>query len=86
MSTIEKIYREDLKEKKATARSSYNKRTGSQTRKCSLPSDHLTAAQLRKLNGNVVTYNCKTMTREEFEQAPASIQKIALQYHPEFKQ
>lgn len=43
----------DVKEKKNLARGAYHRKRGSKSKKCTLPSDLLTAAQKRALNGPV---------------------------------
>lgn len=45
------------KERTITARGIYGKKTGSKTKYCGLPSDHLTEAEKRKLNGPCLTYD-----------------------------
>lgn len=45
------------KERTVAARGIYGKKTGSKTKYCGLPSDHLTEAEKRKLNGPVNTYD-----------------------------
>lgn len=47
----------DVMQKKRTAAGAYHRKGGSKSRKCTLPSDHLTEAQKRKLNGPVITVN-----------------------------
>lgn len=63
-------------QKKRLARNSKYKKNGSKSRKCTLPSDHLTPAQKRALNGEVQTFNLsKPMTRAQFLAAPFDLQK-----------
>lgn len=51
------------------------KKNGSRSKKCTLPSDRLTPAQKRRLNGPVSTYNLsKPMNWIEFIQMPKDIQ------------
>ena len=65
----------EVKERKSIARGAYHKKGGSKSKKCSLPSDRLTAAQKRKLNGPVTTYNlANPMTYAEFKCLPAEYQ------------
>ena len=47
----------DVMQKKRTAAGAYHRKGGSKSKKCSLPSDNLTEAQKRKLNGPVTTVN-----------------------------
>ena len=44
-------------ERKRSGRGAYAKKGGSRSKKCSLPSDKLTAKQRKELNGKMVTYN-----------------------------
>ena len=46
----------DAMQKKRIARGAMHMKRGSKSKKCSLPHDGLTAAQLRRLNGPVSTY------------------------------
>lgn len=45
----------DVLQKKRTASGAYHRKGGSKSKKCTLPSDHLTEAQKRKLNGPMTT-------------------------------
>lgn len=45
----------DIKEKKAAARGAFARKGGSRSKRCSLPSDHLTPAQLKRRNSQVST-------------------------------
>lgn len=54
----------------------FHKRNGSKSRKCSLPSDNLTAKQREELNGPMKTYNLKKpMKWEEFKDMPDDLKK-----------
>lgn len=56
---------------KRLARGAYAKKNGSKTKKCSLPSDHLTERQRKELNGKVETYNLsKPMSWNTFRKMP----------------
>ena len=46
----------DAMQKKRIARGASHMKRGSKSKKCTLPSDYLTAAQKRRLNGPVSTY------------------------------
>lgn len=75
MNDIEYTYRQEIKERKNTGHSAkYMNRTGKgRTR---LPSDNLTEAQKRKLNGEVKTMAMgKPALWEEFTSWPTEIQK-----------
>lgn len=66
----------DNLQKKRLARNSKYKKNGSKSRMCTLPSDHLTPAQKRALNGVVQTFDLgKPMTRAQFLAAPFDLQK-----------
>ena len=47
----------DVLQKKKTASGAYHLKRGSRSKKCTLPSDILTASQRRELNGKMETYN-----------------------------
>ena len=54
----------------------FHKRNGSKSKKCSLPSDNLTAKQRKELNGPMKTYNLKKpMSWEEFKSLPNDLKK-----------
>lgn len=78
----------DCKEKKAIARSAFHKKNGSKSKGCHLPSDDLTSAQRKKLNGPCKAINLdRPMTRKEFEELSFSLQdtylkRIAELYDP----
>ena len=46
----------DVLQKKRIARGAYHRKNGSKSKRCTLPSDYLTAAEKRKLNGEVMDY------------------------------
>lgn len=72
---------EDVKQKKSLVSSARHKVGGSRSRKCTLPSDHLTAAQKRGLNGPVHTYAVnRPTTWAQFKEMPADIQQAHLDY------
>ena len=61
----------EVMERKSMARGAYHKKNGSKSKKCSMPSDNLTPAQKRKLNGPCVTYNMAApMNYDEFKSLP----------------
>lgn len=65
----------DVMQKKRNARGAFNRKRGSKSKKCSLPSDYLTAKQLKELNGKVNTYYMnKPMNWEHFKTASEQIQ------------
>lgn len=66
----------DIMEKKRIARGARARKCGSKSRKCTLPSDYLTAAQKKGLNGKVRTYNLSgPMTYNTFRAMPDDLQK-----------
>lgn len=66
----------DIMEKKRIARGARARKCGSKSRKCTLPSDYLTAAQKKGLNGKVSTYNLSgPMTYSKFRIMPDDLQK-----------
>lgn len=57
----------DALQKKRIARGAYHKKNGSKSKGCTLPSDYLTDAQKRKLNGEVKTMDLnRPMTKKEY--------------------
>lgn len=78
----------DVMQKKRTATGAFHRKGGSKSKKCSLPSDSLTEAQKRKLNGPVVTVKLdQPMKWEEFKGLSDSMKKSYLtslhnSYHP----
>ena len=66
----------DVKQKKSIARGAYARKGGSKSKKCSLPSDLLTDAQKRKLNGPCDSVKLdKPMKWEQFKSLPLSLAK-----------
>lgn len=57
MTDAEFLFRRDSADKKVTARSANKRVSGAKSKKCTLPSDYLTAAQKKRLNGEVITVN-----------------------------
>ena len=71
----------DALQKKKIARSARNQKRGSRSRKCTLPSDYLTNAEKRKLNGEIMTYQInKPITWVEFKNYPIDIKKKYLEH------
>lgn len=65
----------DIKEKKSIARGAYHKKNGSKSKKCSLPSDNLTAKELRAMSGEVKNYKLsEPMGFKEFRKMPVDLQ------------
>ena len=66
----------DAMQKKRIARGASHMKRGSKSKKCTLPSDYLTAAQKRRLNGPVITYKLdEPMNWESFKAMPEDLQK-----------
>ena len=66
----------DVMQKKRIVRGASHMKRGSKSKKCTLPSDYLTAAQKRRLNGPVSTYKLdEPMNWESFKAMPEDLQK-----------
>lgn len=66
----------DVKQKKSIAHGAYARKSGSKSKKCTLPSDSLTEAQKRKLNGPCVGVKLdEPMSWEQFKSLPLSLAK-----------
>ena len=66
----------DAMQKKRIARGASHMKRGSKSKKCTLPSDYLTVAQKRRLNGPVSTYKLdEPMNWESFKAMPEDLQK-----------
>lgn len=77
MSDEEYILLQDNRKKKSAGRGAYHKKGGSRSKGCRLPSDKLTAAQLKKLNGEEITV--KVLQRipwPVFKKMPRDAQRI----------
>lgn len=71
----------DLKDKKAAARGAYAKKGGSKSKRCSLPSDHLTPAELKRRNSPVSTVKLNTpIDYTEFRKLTPSLQYFYLDH------
>lgn len=76
MTDAEYLLRQDIREKKSAARGARARVSGSKSKYCGLPSDKLTAAQLKRRNGPVLTYNTsKCLSYEEFRRLPDDLQR-----------
>lgn len=79
MTDAEYLLRQDIREKKSAARGARARVSGSKSKYCGLPSDKLTAAQLKRRNGPVLTYNTsKCLSYEEFRRLPDDLQRTYL--------
>ena len=66
----------DVLQKKRIAAGARHMRRGSRSKRCSLPSDHLTPAQLKRRNGPVSTYKLdEPMRWDDFKAMPVDLQK-----------
>lgn len=76
MTDAEYLFRQDIREKKSANRGARAKVSGSKTKYCGLPSDNLTAAQLKRRNSPVYTYNIsKCLSFNEFKHLPDDLQR-----------
>ena len=65
----------DIREKKSMASGARHRVSGAKSKKCTLPHENLTPAQLRRRNGPVKTYSCaKPCTYKEFKAMPEKVQ------------
>lgn len=61
--------------KKVTARSAPKRKCGAKSKRCTLPSDSLTPSQIKKLHGEVVTYQMKQpISWVDFKKMPPALQ------------
>ncbi len=66
----------DVMQKKSLVASARKRVNGSKSKKCTLPSDYLTPAQIRELNGKMESMNVnKTITWAELAALPPSMAK-----------
>ena len=66
----------DVLQKKRTAAGARHMKRGSRSKRCSLPSDNLTPAQLKRRNGPVSTYKLDApMGWDDFKSMPVDLQK-----------
>lgn len=71
----------DVLQKKRIAAGARHMRRGSRSKRCFLPSDNLTPAQLKRRNGPVSTYKLDAPMRwDDFKEMPADLQKQYLTY------
>lgn len=74
MTEAEHVFYSDIKEKKRTGYGAKNKKNGSRSKKCSLPSDYLTRKEKQSLNGEVITWDMKKFySYDEFKKMPSDI-------------
>lgn len=71
----------DIREKKSIASGAKHRKVGSKSKKCSLPSDNITAKEIKALNGELHTLNFDSVyTIEELSVFTKSTQKKYLEY------
>lgn len=76
MTDEEYVFNQTSWERKRVGRGVFSQKKGSRSRKCSLPSDYLTAKQKKELNGEMITYNLeRPMSWTEFKFMPVAIQE-----------
>lgn len=81
MDDITYTFNQTNRERKGMANGAKKRVSGAKSKKCSLPSDNLTPAQLRKLSGPVREYNItKPMSWEQFKEMPKDLQEAYLRY------
>jgi len=65
------------RERKTLSRNAKYKRNGSKSKKCTLPSDYLTPAQMKRRNGPMKTYDLlKPHTAQELREWPADLRHV----------
>lgn len=70
------VFRQTSLERKKIANGVYSRKRGSRSKKCTLPSDSLTAGQLKKRNGEVMQYNLnKPMSWHIFKSMPEDLRR-----------
>ena len=70
------VFDEDVRERRALIASARRRVGGARSRRCSLPSDALSTAQRRRLNGPVRTYALgRPMSWEQFRDMPPDLQR-----------
>jgi len=75
------IFHQEVQRGRDLAKGARYKKNGSKSRKCALPSDRCTEAQLKKKNGKVQTYsvNCP-LTWKQFKALPHDLQQEYISY------
>ena len=75
------VYNTDIRERRSAASGARAKKGGSRSKRCTLPSDHLTPAQKRKLNGQPETVNLnRPMTFAELKKLTPTMQFLYLDH------
>jgi len=77
LTDAEYLFRSQSAELKRTGRGAYNRKGGSRSKRCSLPSDNLTEAQKRRMNGEVMSCRMnEPMSWKEFKKLPTDVQAL----------
>ena len=75
MDDAQYVFNQTSSERKRIGRGAVARKNGSKSKKCGLPSDYLSAAEKRKLNGECVTYELsRPMSWQDFKGMPHDIQ------------
>ena len=70
------VFQQTERERKRISRGAYNKKNGSKSKMCRLPSDGMTKAEKQAMNGEVMSYELnKPMNWNQFKVMPNDIQK-----------
>ena len=76
MCEAQYIFNQTARERKRSGRWAAAKKNGSKSKRCTMPSDYLSAAQKRKLNGEVKMYDIsRPMSWGMFREMPFDLQK-----------
>ena len=77
MTDSEYVFQQDIKERKQQVNGARHRKRGSKSKKCSLPSDTLTAKEIKERCGAIITMNPqKRYSLNEFHQFPDDIKGI----------
>lgn len=80
MTDEEYIFQKTSRERKRIGAGAYARKNGSRTKKCTLPSDNMTAGEIRKRNGEIMQYKLnQPMKWKEFRSMPEDLQKEYIQ-------
>ena len=75
------VYNTDIRERKSAANGARAKKCGSRSKRCHLPSDNMTVAQKRQLNGPTVAVNLnRPMTYEQLQELTPTLQFLYLDH------
>lgn len=77
MTDSEYVFQQDIKERKSQVNGARHRKCGSKSKKCTLPSDMLTAKEIKERSGEVISMNPqKRYNLGEFHQFPDDIKGI----------